>query len=169
MHISFVSRLRTAVVASLALAAVVGGSAVQAAPADQNVSIDRFAFSPAEVTVGVGTSVVWTNQQSGVPHTSTSLDGLWDSDVLATNKTFSFTFNQSGDFAYQCDIHPSMRGVVHVTADTSAEPTSGSVLDQSESTSSTVSATAQSDAATPVPTSVPTPVVEPTPTPGSGY
>jgi plastocyanin len=168
MHTSFFSRLRAAVVGSIVMAVVVGASAAQAAPADQNVSIDGFAFSPAEVTVGVGTSVVWTNVQSGVPHTSTSLDGLWDSDVLATNSTFSFTFNQAGDFGYQCDIHPSMRGVVHVTADSSSEAVSGSAA-QPESTSSAVNAPTQLETAAPAPEPVVAPVAVPTPAPGYGY
>jgi plastocyanin len=167
MHTSFVSRLRAAVIGSIAMATVAGASAAQAA--DQSVSIDGFAFSPAEVTVGVGTSVVWTNLQSGVPHTTTSLDRLWDSDALATNSTFSFTFNQAGDFAYQCDIHPSMRGVVHVTTNSTTDAASGSAADQPESTSSAVIAATPLEPAVPSPSPVVTPIVAPTPAPTSGY
>jgi plastocyanin len=91
---------------------------VSAAPApDQSVTIDGFAFSPTEITVPVGGTAVWTNVQAGVPHTVTSADvTTFDSGVMATNDTFSHTFTQVGDFAYQCEIHPSMHGTVHVVA-----------------------------------------------------
>jgi plastocyanin len=82
------------------------------------VSIDAFAFAPADVSVAVGATVAWTNFQGGVKHTATSLDGVWDSGVLSTNDSFGFAFSQAGDFAYQCDIHPSMHGIIHVVAPT---------------------------------------------------
>jgi plastocyanin len=107
--------IRTAL-ASLALAAAIGGSVANAAPSDgQTVNIDNLAFAPGDVTIPAGSTLAWTNLESGVPHTTTSLDGVWDSGVLATGASFSQTFAQAGDFAYQCSIHPSMRGVIHVT------------------------------------------------------
>jgi plastocyanin len=109
------------VLGGLALAAVAGTPVASAAPRDAaqdgaSVSIADFAFGPADVTAPVGTSVTWTNAQAGVPHTTSSLDGVWDSGTLSSDGTFSFEFDQLGDFAYQCNIHPSMKGVVHVVA-----------------------------------------------------
>jgi plastocyanin len=102
---------------SLAFAAITVGVA-NAAPDsnDTAVAIADFAFGPADITAPVGTALTWTNVQAGVPHTTTSLDGVWDSGVMSSNAAFTFTFNQPGDFAYQCDIHPSMKGVVHIVA-----------------------------------------------------
>jgi plastocyanin len=90
--------------------------AQSAASGDPAVSIAAFAFTPAEISVPVGATLTWTNQQAGVPHTTTSADGGWDSGVLSPNDAFGVTFDRPGDFAYQCAIHPSMRGLVHVVA-----------------------------------------------------
>jgi len=178
MFTSLASGLRMALLGGLAIAAVAGASVTQAAPADQAVSIDGFAFAPAEVSVPVGTSVVWTNLQNGVQHTTSSLDGLWDSGALATSDAFSFTFTQPGDFAYQCTIHPSMRGIVHVVADARAQTVSAAAPDQPAATPLTVTlSTAPTVPPTPVATATPlppTPVAPAarstaTPAPSSGY
>lgn len=77
------------------------------------VSIVDFAFNPATVTVPVGGRVTWTNTGQR-PHTTTSTGGVWNSGQLTSGQSFSFTFNQPGSFAYQCTIHPQMRGTVNV-------------------------------------------------------
>ena len=130
MHKSASFHFRAVLVGSLALIAAASASVTHAAPADQastppdqSVTIDAFAFAPAETSLTIGSTLVWTNAQSGVRHTASSVDGLWDSGVLSTADSFGFTFNQVGDFAYQCNIHPSMRGVVHVLADPGSTPT----------------------------------------------
>jgi len=79
------------------------------------VSIENFAFGPAEVTVSVGDTITWTNDESGIPHTTTADDGLWDSGTLNPDDTYSFTFTEPGTYTYFCSIHPSMRAVVTVT------------------------------------------------------
>jgi plastocyanin len=107
-----------ALVASVAVV-VVSASVAGAAPAAagrQAVAIDNFAFGPADVTITVGNAVTWTNLQTA-RHTATSDTGVWDSDILTQNAAFEFTFNEAGDFAYHCDIHPDMLGVVHVIAE----------------------------------------------------
>jgi plastocyanin len=102
-------------VASVALVVVAGASSAGAAPEDQVITIDNFAFAPAEISIPVGSTMTWTNVQSA-RHTTTSDTGVWDSDVMARDQSFAFTFDQAGDFAYHCDIHPEMLGVVHVVA-----------------------------------------------------
>lgn len=77
-----------------------------------------FAFSPATITIKVGTTVTWTNNTS-VPHTVTSDDGTtFDSGlntpIAANGGTFSFTFTKAGTFAYHCQIHPFMKATVVV-------------------------------------------------------
>ena len=77
------------------------------------VEIVNFAFSPAVVEVSAGTMVTWTNNDSA-PHTVTALDGSFDSGILDPGATFSFTFEEAGEIAYQCDLHPAMQGSVSV-------------------------------------------------------
>lgn len=77
-----------------------------------------FAFSPATITIKVGTTVTWTNT-TGAPHTVTSDDGTtFDSGIntpiAANGGTFSFTFTKAGTFTYHCQIHPFMKATVIV-------------------------------------------------------
>ena len=83
-----------------------------AAPADAiPVRIVNLAFDPSALTVPTGSTVLWSNNDS-VPHTVTSLDGLFDSGIFDPGATFSFTFNEPGSFVYQCQLHPSMQGSI---------------------------------------------------------
>jgi plastocyanin len=71
-----------------------------------------------QLTVQPGTTVTWTNQD-GVAHTSTSgvtgsPDGLWDSSALSSGGSFSFTFEQPGEFPYFCGIHSFMTATIKV-------------------------------------------------------
>jgi plastocyanin len=77
------------------------------------VKIDNFSFSPATLTVPVGTTVVWTNRDD-IPHTVVSDDKVFKSKVLDTDEKFSFTFTKSGTFPYFCSIHPKMTAKVVV-------------------------------------------------------
>jgi plastocyanin len=92
-----------------------GGASSNPGSAQNAVTISGFAFSPATITVPVGTKVTWTNQDSAT-HTVTADDGkTFDSGGVATGATFSFTFTTAGTFAYHCAIHSSMKANVIVT------------------------------------------------------
>ena len=90
-------------------------NAQQTAPATMAVKIDNFSFSPATLTVPVGTTVIWTNQDD-IPHTVVSTDDprAFRSKVLDTDEKFSYTFTKAGTFAYFCSVHPKMTGTVLV-------------------------------------------------------
>ena len=77
-----------------------------------SVEIKNFAFEPKTVTIKVGQTVTWTNQDS-VAHTVTG-DGGIDSGDLSKGKSYSKTFDTEGTFDYHCSIHPSMTGQVIV-------------------------------------------------------
>lgn len=77
------------------------------------VSIVNFSFQPATITIPVGTTVVWTNNDS-TGHTVTADDGSFDSKTIANGLTFSQTFATAGTFAYHCSIHSSMKATVTV-------------------------------------------------------
>jgi plastocyanin len=81
-----------------------------AAPGSDEVYIKGNAFSAANITVPVGTTVVWTNQDRDT-HTVTSTMRLFDSGGLYP---FSHTFTEPGVYNYICTIHSSMRGKVTV-------------------------------------------------------
>ena len=163
MNHSLKSRLRGTVFAALTLAAVAATPVALAATpdqsGDQSVTIDNFAFAPAGLSVPVGATLTWTNVQDGVRHTTSSLDGTWDSGVLSSGDSFAFTFTTVGDFAYQCNIHPSMKGVVHVI-DNSAAPAPTQTI-------APAAASAPTDVAPAVPASAPTAVAPAAPTPAA--
>jgi len=88
--------------------------ASSADPAGVAISILEYAFDAPTVEIPVGTTVTWTND-GGVIHTTTSTDGLWDSEILSSDDEFTYTFNEAGSFEYICSLHPSMVGEIVVT------------------------------------------------------
>ena len=82
---------------------------------DATVTIDNFSFTPASVTVPVGTRVTWTNRDD-IPHTVTDAakPGGEKSAPLDTGNSYSRTFTTAGTFGYFCSLHPHMQGTVVV-------------------------------------------------------
>jgi plastocyanin len=81
-------------------------SKISEPPANQ-VYIQNMAFSPATLTVTVGTTVKWTNKD-GITHTVTSDSGIFDSGNVNASGTFSYMFMTAGTYSYHCKIHSSM-------------------------------------------------------------
>jgi plastocyanin len=78
-----------------------------------SVNIKNFDYSPMELDIKAGTTVVWKNRD-GEPHTIASTDGLFRSPALDQNDSYSFTFNRPGVFKYICSIHPKMKATITV-------------------------------------------------------
>ncbi|MCL9762594.1 plastocyanin/azurin family copper-binding protein [Frankia sp. AiPa1] len=89
--------------------------AAQAPVSGTTVDIRNFAFSPANLTVRVGTTVAWTNRDADA-HTVVSTNGPLHSPTLNTGDTYKYTFAKAGSYSYLCSIHPFMVGTVVVTA-----------------------------------------------------
>jgi plastocyanin len=81
--------------------------------AETEVLISNFTFGPGTLTIDVGTTVTWRNEDTA-PHTATADDGSFDSGSLAQGETFSHTFDTAGTYRYICTIHPSMVGEITV-------------------------------------------------------
>lgn len=93
--------------------APLAGAATSPAPAGPVVKIDNFTFGPSALTVTVGATVTWINQDD-IPHTVVATDQSFKSKVMDTDDRFSFTFTRPGEFAYFCSLHPHMVGKVIV-------------------------------------------------------
>ncbi|HEY9131760.1 MAG TPA: cupredoxin family copper-binding protein [Dyella sp.] len=111
---------RLLLVAALAAGALVSWMSVAAEkphadkPAGATVAISQFAFSPKELTVPVGTRVVWTNRDEE-PHVVTSAGNQFtSSQALDTDDSYAVTFTKPGIYAYYCSIHPHMVGTIVV-------------------------------------------------------
>lgn len=85
----------------------------QCAAPTRNVAIDNFTFTPAELTVPVGATVVWVNHDD-VPHTVVSTAKEFKSAALDTGDQYSHVFAAAGTFPYFCSVHPHMTGRVIV-------------------------------------------------------
>lgn len=64
------------------------------------------------IVVAAGTQVIWENEDT-TQHTTTSVNGVWDSGILNPGQSFSFTFTKPGVYNYICNVHP-MSGTVVV-------------------------------------------------------
>ena len=78
------------------------------------VFIEKNVFVPDSITVKVGDTVTWVNNET-YGHDVTSDTGLFKSPTLATGEKYSFTFVHEGTYPYICAIHPFMHGTVIVT------------------------------------------------------
>lgn len=78
------------------------------------VVIANFAYSPAELTVKVGESVTFTNQDP-TPHTATAKDrDVLQTGTLDQGESVTITFDKPGTYEYFCEFHPDMKGVIIV-------------------------------------------------------
>ena len=75
-------------------------------------------FEPCELTINVGDTVTFVNNELP-PHNVifADHDELSHGDLaFAAGESFDVTFEQPGDYAFQCDPHAGagMKGVIHV-------------------------------------------------------
>ena len=79
------------------------------------VIIDNMKFSPEIITIKVGDTIVW-KQNDEVSHTvSVSFaPAQFDSGVMRQGETFKYTFKEPGTYLYKCSLHPIMRGKIIV-------------------------------------------------------
>jgi len=82
---------------------------------EARVAIEDFKFEPEKLNVRPGTKVTWVNKDDE-PHSATSSEKpkRFDSGVLDSEKSFSFTFTEPGSSAYFCKLHPHMTGLIVV-------------------------------------------------------
>jgi plastocyanin len=76
-------------------------------PPPNTVVLSGIRFNPATLTVKVGASVTWRNDDP-YTHTSTSDTGVWDSGNIAPGGTASKSFTTAGTYHYHCLYHQSM-------------------------------------------------------------
>lgn len=109
--------MRTAVFAfafSLVLCTLAFTAGPRPKPKTHTVTMEGIRFQPEELTVASGDVIVWINKDL-VAHTATSSEsGIFDSQLIAPDKSWKFTARTKGNVAYVCRYHPGMKGMLHV-------------------------------------------------------
>jgi plastocyanin len=76
-------------------------------------------YDPSEKTLHVGAIVEWTNVDTAA-HTVTSgtplenVGDVFDSSLILSGDSYSFTFENAGNYDYFCMIHPWMAGTITI-------------------------------------------------------
>ncbi len=79
------------------------------------ITIKAGRYRPKNVTIKVGSSLTWTNNDT-IPETVTSdTPGLFDSGQLAPGASWSYTFTKAGVFPYHSTGKNGTYGTVTVT------------------------------------------------------
>lgn len=77
------------------------------------VTIEGMRFQPETITVAPGDTIIWVNKDL-VPHTATSEARRFDSKEIQAEKSWRYTVQEKGDYAYVCTFHPTMKGMLRV-------------------------------------------------------
>lgn len=104
-----------AVAATFAPLSIHGLSVLADDPANYTVEIKDLAFFPSTLSVRVGDTVTWVNQDV-VPHTATATDASWDSGEIAANGSTETVVKEGMSSAYFCRFHPVMTGELVFTS-----------------------------------------------------
>jgi len=86
-----------------------------------NLTAENIAFDTDTITVpaGVNVTVVFNNQDDGVPHNFAVYDSslrserIFVGEIITGPATTNYTFtapSEPGTYYFQCDVHPSMNG-----------------------------------------------------------
>lgn len=78
-----------------------------------SVTIKSFKFDPDPITISVGDSIMWTNEDP-VGHTVTARDDSFNTGMFFPDDSATITFDIAGTFRYFCVTHPEMVGTVLV-------------------------------------------------------
>jgi len=106
------------VLRTLALIAALGllscGTARSSAPppVTHTVTMEDMQFTPADLTVRKGDTVVWVNKDL-FPHTATA-SGAFDSKSIEAGASWQYLPEATGVFPYTCTFHPTMKGTLRV-------------------------------------------------------
>ena len=84
-----------------------------AAAKEHTLTIEGMTFKPLQLTVKRGDRITWVNKDL-FPHTVTA-DGLFDSQDIAPDKSWSYVAVKAGNHAYRCKLHPTMTARLIVT------------------------------------------------------
>ena len=102
------------------LAAPLVSSGITAADAQRpaegavhTVVIENMQYNPPELRVHRGDQIVWVNKDL-FPHTVTAAAHAFDSGSTAAGASWTYVADKTGEYAYGCTFHPTMKGILKV-------------------------------------------------------
>jgi plastocyanin len=73
-----------------------------------------YKFEPVAISIDAGEEVTWTNNDD-FPHNVHLLDGSDVTEDLPMGESATMTFDEAGEYYYECSIHPQeMQGLIVV-------------------------------------------------------
>ncbi|MGB7259797.1 MAG: cupredoxin domain-containing protein [Pseudolabrys sp.] len=104
--------MRAGFVFTAALAALSIWNAAPVRAATVQVTIDKVAYAPVDISARVGDTIEWSNKDI-VAHTATARDKKWDLMIMPGKKQ-TLVVKQAGEIDYYCKFHPNMVGHISV-------------------------------------------------------
>lgn len=99
---------------SLALLLACAMASVPAAlAATHTVTIEGMKYNPQHLSVRRGDRIVWVNKDL-FPHTVTADGKQFDSHGIDADGSWSYVAAKTGEYAYGCTFHPTMKGMLSV-------------------------------------------------------
>lgn len=86
---------------------------------EHQVSMKNYAFEPREITIKIGDTITWTNNEDPADILTTKNHKIteFDSGNIVPGETYSKTFDKAGIYEYKCAYHAyyfEMKGTVIV-------------------------------------------------------
>ncbi|MEY2404006.1 MAG: hypothetical protein QOD38_1557 [Acidimicrobiaceae bacterium] len=108
-------RLTLIIVLTVAAACSSGSSTSSSgSPSGSTIAIKDFTFNPTPLEAKVGDTITVTNQDN-TDHELKANDNSFTTGRFATGAK-TITVTKAGEFAYHCDVHDYMTGVIQVAA-----------------------------------------------------
>lgn len=91
------------------------GSSSSSGSGAVTIKMQNIAFAPKSVTVKVGQTIKWENDDT-VDHNVTATAGeQFKSKDFGKGGTYSYKVDKAGTIKYACTLHPGMEGTITVT------------------------------------------------------
>jgi plastocyanin len=113
--------LTITILAALAIAGRISFATADQTPASAStapyvVHIKNFAFNPSSLTVPVGATVIFKNEDSAAHTVTASGKNGFDSGNLDNGAQFKYVFTKAGKYDYVCKYHSNMKATIVVSA-----------------------------------------------------
>jgi plastocyanin len=93
-----------------------GSTSTQAASGNTvTIAMKNIQFSPKDVTVKVGQTVKWVNQDTVDHDVKANSGATFKSDLFGNGSSYEWKADKAGTVQYVCTVHPGMTGTLNVT------------------------------------------------------